>query len=188
DKYLIKFSRFVFQNFDFNYIYLNNLIYINGCIRDPYSVLSKYSKYSKYKEIKLNSNFLFYVNDYINFLRYEKNKNDNTLNFVREYGLLSHRIKDHLSYKIGICILSSKTLLKKIILPFLIFMIVIYHKGRKKDKINLPAFQKYPDYDISVKLKKTAEYLIGEEFIKNMKQWYNGKILIFFLKILIKNK
>ncbi|EFU4877142.1 glycosyltransferase, partial [Campylobacter jejuni] len=51
DKYLIKFSRFVFQNFDFNYIYLNNLIYINGCIRDPYSVLSKYSKYSKYKEI-----------------------------------------------------------------------------------------------------------------------------------------
>lgn len=182
NKYLLKFSKFVLKKNDFQYLYLSKLIYENSCTKDPYLILKKYKKRES------GDSFLNYINDYIKILESEKNKNTCDLEFCLKYGLLSERIKSHLSYKIGFNIISSKTMPRKIMLPFVLINVLLYHKNTKNIKRNFPKFEEYPDYKYSIGLKNSIEYKIGEEFLKLARNWYNGKIFLFFLKFFLKKK
>ncbi|EAK0441149.1 glycosyltransferase family 2 protein [Campylobacter lari] len=177
NKYLLKFSRFIFKKNDFRYLYLSNLIYENSCAEDPYLILKKYNKRA------INNDFLNYINDYTSILESRINRDKHNLDFFLKYGSLSERIKSHLSYKIGFSITSSKTIFAKIMLPFVLISVVLYHKNTESIKRNFPKIEEYPDYKYSVDLKNSVEYNIGREFLRLTRSWYNGKLFIFFLKV-----
>lgn len=90
------------------------------------------------------------------------------------------RVKNHLSYKIGKEIVSCKTFIECIKLPFILINITKTHNNKIQEKSL--KLSEYSDYKEALKEKECFTYKLGEAFIKASKNWYKGGYIVFIFK------
>ncbi|EAL7692795.1 hypothetical protein DVJ02_07450, partial [Campylobacter coli] len=112
----------------------------------------------------------------------------NNKTFFKEYSISTgavSRVKQHLSYKLGECILNNKkTFFGKVKLPFFIFIIYKNHlKNYSKKQQNLPKLELYSDFDEAQKIKKSEIYRLGYSLIQYKKKYPILFWFFFLIKI-----
>lgn len=114
----------------------------------------------------------------------------NELKSIQRISGAKMRMENHLSYKIGVVIWSdSKSILRKVVLPFRVIQIVYLHYKQLKNIQTLytlnphlqpPKLSLYDDFKEALSVQESLFYQTGERFLKSCKQWYRGE----FIKIL----
>ncbi|EGJ2905411.1 hypothetical protein LR900_001509, partial [Campylobacter lari] len=131
-----------------------------------YDLNSLSSKFSKEDILK--------IKDFFGKLIYDGHLRNGTL-----------RVKNHLSYKLGMTFLNnSKTFIDYIKLPFLLFEVTRQHKKEKQEfktqakdhnlSPALPPLEECLDYKEVLKIQNGLPYKIGISLIKANKEWYKG--------------
>lgn len=110
----------------------------------------------------------------------------------RPYGA-AKRIKNQLSYRIGLAIIeNSKSLKGYLVLPFVIFHIFKENKfesrvnkviSKNYPQISLQPLENYLDYKDALALKEHLSYRLGQAFLRACKKWYKGEIFILPFKM-----
>ncbi|WP_297812873.1 hypothetical protein [uncultured Helicobacter sp.] len=99
------------------------------------------------------------------------------------------RVQNHLNCKLGLVIVESQNIFKKVILPFRMARIVYLHKKQLKilqslyalnPHIKPPELSQYSDLQEALSYQNSIFYQTGERFPNSCKQWSKGK----FIKIL----
>ncbi len=89
-------------------------------------------------------------------------------------------IKSRLSYKLGNEILTCKSFLEYIMLPFRLLYILKFHK-QNQSKLKL---SEYEDYEESLEYTSSMEYKLGNSLIAAHKNWYKGGYIKFIFDII----
>ncbi|EOI7664221.1 discoidin domain-containing protein, partial [Campylobacter jejuni] len=89
-------------------------------------------------------------------------------------------IKSRLSYKLGNEILTCKSFLEYIMLPFRLLYILKFHK-QNQSKLKL---SEYEDYEESLEYASSMEYKLGNSLIAAHKNWYKGGYIKFIFDII----
>ncbi|ELD5395902.1 hypothetical protein QQC44_001510, partial [Campylobacter lari] len=137
-----------------------------------YDLNSLSSKFSKEDILK--------IKDFFGKLIYDGHLRNGTL-----------RVKNHLSYKLGMTFLNnSKTFIDYIKLPFLLFEVTRQHKKEKQEfktqakdhnlSPALPPLEECLDYKEVLKIQNGLPYKIGISLIKANKEWYKGGYIKFW--------
>lgn len=106
----------------------------------------------------------------------------------------ANRVKNHLAYKLGSClILNSKSLLGYIRMPYALSYLKAQHKMEqekyqknliKNPAAKLPKLESYADYKEALKEKQCFTYKLGEMLIQADKNWYKGGYLRFYFLVI----
>ncbi|TLD87542.1 glycosyltransferase [Helicobacter sp. MIT 05-5294] len=120
----------------------------------------------------------------------ESGGSPNTKGFVANTTYGYERIRYHLAYKLGYCIIANyQSLLGCLKLPFLLALIALRHKKEARfyqkiiklhPHLKLPPLESYEDYQSALLEKQTFSYCLGEALIEACKTFYKGGILKFF--------
>ncbi|EAI4303027.1 sugar transferase [Campylobacter lari] len=122
--------------------------------------------------------------DYVEFFQ---NKNYLNINVIaieiiklRMFGV--YLVKQHLSFKIGNCILQSKSPLQILKLPIKLVDVIVEYQNNK-NIIQEIKLKECEDYNAALRIKNYFSYRLGKIIIKGFKNWYKGEVLLIPLKI-----
>ncbi|WP_301008977.1 glycosyltransferase family 8 protein [Helicobacter sp. UBA3407] len=154
--------------------------------------LQDYAKALSGKLLQLENKLLLPLKNKISPLENELSQLQARMQKVEEsqkiYGA-KKRVQNHLNYKLGVVIVESQNIFKKVILPFRMARIVYLHKKQLKilqslyalnPQLKPPALSRYSDLQEALSYQNSVFYQTGERFLNSCKQWFKGK----FIKIL----
>lgn len=94
----------------------------------------------------------------------------------------AHLVRQHLSFKLGNCILQSRRPFQILKLPISCIQIFIEYRCIK-DEIKEVKLKECEDYAEVLKIKKYLSYKLGELIVRSFKNWYKGDLLLLPFKI-----